>query len=97
MYTPSPTPDPASLLRDLFNPQNTQLFAIYQRITSLALSNSSVDFWRTELINSSRRDLFTQEGFTYTLQQLNSAVLFNTEEIALLNQSLAKYYLAPLS
>ena len=86
MYVLSPTPDPASLFRDLFNPQNTELFAIFQRVTTLALSNTSIDFWRTELINSSRRDLFTQEGFSYTLQQLNNAVFFSDGEIVLLNQ-----------
>lgn len=96
MYILSPTPDPASFLRDLFNPQNMELFAIYQRVTALALMDKQVDFWRTELINSSRRDLFTHEGFDYTLQQLNNVAIFSESEKELLNQSLSKYYLHSL-
>ena len=93
MYIPSPTPDPSSFLRDLFNPQNLDLFAIYQRVTVLALADKNVEFWRTELINSSRNDLFTQEGFLYSFTQLDSLVLFTEPEKALLRELLAKYYL----
>jgi hypothetical protein len=93
----SPTPDPSSFLRELFNPQNTELFAIYQRITALALASENIAFWRTELINSSRRDLFTQDGFAYSLNQLDQAVDFTQEEKALLNPVLAKYYINPIT